>query len=164
MDVALLADTHVPDREREIPAPFRERVRDADHAVHAGDFTDPEVLADLEALATDLTAVHGNMDPGDIGLPSVATVDAGGVTFAVTHGTVRSRDAWFEAVADAARATGADPVVGVGAHTHRVEDTVHEGVRLLNPGSATGADPAERATMMTASVVDGDVDATVHEA
>ena len=109
------------------------------------------------------------------------TVD--GVTFVVTHGTlnpveqavaqtdgmVMTRVDWLNAIADTARArtrtwTHDDTVVAIGGHTHRVEDEVHEGVRVLNPGSATGADPAETATMMTVEVVDGDVDVTVHEA
>jgi len=37
-------------------------------------------------------------------------------------------------------------------------------VRLLNPGSATGAAPASRTTMYTATVADGDVDVALHEA
>jgi predicted phosphodiesterase len=35
---------------------------------------------------------------------------------------------------------------------------------VLNPGSATGADPADTATMMTVEAGDGDIDVTVHEA
>ncbi|MFB6127180.1 MAG: metallophosphoesterase family protein [Halolamina sp.] len=64
-------------------------------------------------------------------------------------------------------------VVGVGGHTHAVEDERFElyqdvdiegpTVRVVNPGSATGADPAERPTMMTAEVADGAVDVTLHE-
>jgi putative phosphoesterase len=164
MTLAIVSDTHVPDREQAIPEQFRDRIAAADQVIHAGDFTDPEVLADVRDLAADLTAVHGNMDGEDVGLPSVATCDVEGVTFVVTHGTVRSLDAWFDAVADAAREHADEPRVGVGGHTHRVDDEVHDGVRVLNPGTVTGADPAEDATMMTADVEDGDVDVTVHEA
>lgn len=161
--VAIVSDSHVPDREQTIPEAFRERIASADHVIHAGDFTDPEVLADVRDLAADLTAVHGNMDPGDVDLPSVDTVTVGSVTFGVTHGTVRSLDDWYDAVADVARDHADEPRVGVGGHTHQVADEVHEEVRVLNPGSVTGADPAQRATMMTAEVTDGDLDVTVHE-
>ncbi|PSQ19563.1 YfcE family phosphodiesterase [Halobacteriales archaeon QS_8_69_26] len=172
MEVAIVSDTHVPDREESIPDPHRRRIREADHAIHAGDFTSRATYDEVVELADEdsLTAVRGNMDPpGDIdpdavGLAEVAAVDLGGVTFVVTHGTVRSPDDWYDAVADAARGHGEDPVVGVGGHTHRVEDEVHEGVRVLNPGSVTGAAPAERATMLTATVADGAVEVTVHEA
>lgn len=163
MTVAIISDTHVPDREQSIPDAFRERIEAADHVIHAGDFTSPDVLDDVRDLASDLTAVHGNMDPANIGLPSVDSVEIEGVTFVVTHGTVRSLDAWYDHVADTAREEAAEPRVGIGGHSHQVEDSVHEGVRVLNPGSVTGAAPAETATMMTAEVRDGEVDVTVHE-
>jgi predicted phosphodiesterase len=41
----------------------------------------------IRALATDLTAVYGNADGPELGLPAVAEVTLGGVTFVVTHGT-----------------------------------------------------------------------------
>jgi predicted phosphodiesterase len=55
---------------------------------------------------------------------------------------------------------GAAPTVG---HTHAVVDDTVDGVRLLNPGSATGAAPADRTTMMTAEVTDGDLSVALHE-
>jgi putative phosphoesterase len=167
MRLAILADTHIPDREREIPASFLERIEAADHVIHAGDFTSREVLEDLQERATELTAVRGNMDaPGELDatdLPEVATVEAGEVTVVATHGTVASPEEWYDAVAEATREAAAEPRVGIGAHTHQLEDRVHEGIRLLNPGSATGAAPATRATMLTAAVEGSDVEVTVHE-
>lgn len=109
-------------------------------------------------------------------------MELNGVTFVGTHGTLdlvewavyghdgwvmRDED-WTNAIADTARArtrawdgTG---VVGIGEHSHRIVDTVHEGVRLLNPGSVTGGDPAEAATMMTVDIDSGGIDVTLHEA
>jgi putative phosphoesterase len=182
MQLALISDTHIPTRESEIPAQFRDRIEAADHTVHVGDFETPDALADVRDLAGELTAVHGNMDPRELGLPSIAELTVEGVTFVVTHGTlnpveaalyeddatVSSREDWLDAIADTARARtrawDGDGIVGVGGHTHQVEDTVHENVRLLNPGSVTGAAPAEEATMMTVDVEDGAIDVTVHEA
>lgn len=54
-------------------------------------------------------------------------------------------------------------VVAVGGHSHRVVDDTHEGVRVLNPGTVTGADPGPRTTMMTLEAEDGEVDVTLHE-
>ncbi|WP_217920486.1 metallophosphoesterase family protein [Halolamina sp. CBA1230] len=89
-----------------------------------------------------------------------ATVESGA-------GLVLGGEAWADAIADTARARGrgepGETVVGVGGHTHVVEDTVHEGVRVLNPGSVTGAEPAERTTMMTVVAEGGEVDVTLHE-
>ena len=162
MDVALISDTHIPSRASEIPDPFRERIGAADHVVHAGDFDSEGALSNVRAMAARLTAVGGNMDPR-IGLPDRATVELGGVTFVVTHGT-GSRRGYEDRVATIVREETDGTAVGVAGHTHELLDTTHGGVRLLNPGSATGAPPAETATMMTATVAEGELDVTVHEA
>jgi len=161
MNLAIVSDTHIPSRAQRIPGSFRERIRAADHTIHAGDFDAESTLADVEDLATDLTAVAGNMDPR-VGLPDRVTVEFGGVTFVVLHGT-GSKRTWDDRVARAVREVADEPRVGVAGHTHQVVDRVHQGVRILNPGSATAAAPAKRATMMTVDVADGDLDVTVHE-
>lgn len=162
MDVAILADSHIPSRETRLPEPFRERIREADHVIHAGDFDSKSALADAQDIAPALTAVSGNMDPG-IGLPSVATVELGGVSFVVTHGTGTPRN-YEERVAGIAREhTDVPDPVAVAGHTHELLDTRHDGVRVLNPGSVTGASPARRTTMMTATVAAGDLTVAVHE-
>jgi putative phosphoesterase len=161
MDVALISDSHIPSREHEIPPSFRERIEVADHVVHAGDFDSKGALADIRHMATGLTAVSGNIDP-QIGLPDRATVELGGVTFVVTHGTGSHRG-WADRVAAAVREEADSSAVGVAGHTHEPTDTVYEGVRLLNPGSVTGASPADRPTMMTATVEAGTLDVTQHE-
>ncbi len=188
MEVAILSDTHIPTRESSIPESFRERIGAADAAVHAGDVESPETLADLRDLAPALTAVHGNTDGTELGLPAVAELTVADVTFVVTHGTsnavenavygttggsVLTQDDWNRAIADAARARtrswDGNGVIGVGGHTHQVVDTTFEGVRLLNPGSATGAAPADRATMYTVEVPEAAtdphaLDVTLHDA
>ncbi|GAA0245855.1 metallophosphoesterase family protein [Haladaptatus pallidirubidus] len=178
MDVAILSDTHIPDQKREIPDSFREHIRNADHVIHAGDFGSNDALADVQALTTNLTAVYGNADPDNIDLPPVASVVVGGVTFVVVHGIVNrvkravfssegvvmNREDWLDAIADTTRSRVDEPMVGIGGHTHEVEDTVHDGVRLLNPGTATGVGDGVSTTMMTVEVADGDVDVTVNTA
>jgi len=162
MEIAILSDTHIPSRARRIPDAFRDRIRSADHTIHAGDFDSEGALADVQDLTDDLTAVAGNMDPR-VGLPERVSVEFEGVTLVVTHGT-GSKRGWIDRVARAVREEADEPRVGVAGHTHEVVDREHDGVRVLNPGSATGAAPADRTTMMTAEVSDGDLDVTVHEA
>lgn len=178
MEVAILSDMHAPEQADQLPEQFREHVEEAEHVVHAGDFGSKDAHADVRTLATDLTAVYGNADPNDLELPAVASVEVGGVTFVVMHGDVNlveravfdsqgvvtAREDWLDAIADVTRQRADEPMVGIGGHSHDVEDTTHEGVRLLNPGSATDVGRADGATMMTAAVIDGDVDVTVHEA
>ena len=159
--LALISDTHVPSRADEIPEWVRERVRAADHTLHAGDFDSPDALSEVRELADgNLTAVRGNVDAPDLDLPSTATAEFEGATFVVTHGTGGPRG--YEArVAGVVREEAGSGAVGVSGHTHEVLDAEADGIRLLNPGSATGARPATAATMMTAEVDDGDVDVTV---
>jgi putative phosphoesterase len=161
MDVAIISDTHVPSRAARIPDAFRDRIAAADHVIHAGDFDSEGAVADVRDLAQSLTAVAGNMDP-HVGLPDVTPVELGGVEFVVTHGT-GSKRGYEDRVANIVRNESGADAVGVSGHTHEVMDAVHGGVRLLNPGSATGAAPASRPTMMTAVVADGDCDVTLHE-
>jgi hypothetical protein len=81
---------------------------------------------------------------------------------------VTGRDDWLDAVADVVRARAAllgheGPVVGVGGHSHAVEETVHDGVTVVNPGSVTGVGDADP-TMLTLAVVGTETDVTHHEA
>ncbi|WP_115862942.1 metallophosphoesterase family protein [Halorussus litoreus] len=181
MELAILSDTHIPGQAEQLPDPFREHIEEADHVLHAGDFGSKGALWDVRELANGLTAVYGNADPADIDLSAVASVTTDGVTVVVSHGMVNfveravsssegvvfDRDDWLDAISDTAlaRADSDEQVVGVGGHSHETEDETHDGVRVLNPGSATGVGPADgRATMMTAEVTDDDVDVILHEA
>lgn len=179
--VAILADTHVPTRAPAIPDWVADEVRGADRTIHAGDFDSPsayETVADLAGGEERLVAVGGNVDPppSALDLPTVATVSVGGVTFAVTHGTGGSAG-YGERVLETIRdevdmnlnlnlgpAEPDRPVVAVAGHIHEVRDETVDGVRLCNPGSATGAWPADRETMMRATVADGDVRVELLEA
>jgi putative phosphoesterase len=177
MELAILSDTHIPGQAGALPDAFRDRVREADHVVHAGDFGSAGAYTDVATLADGLTAVYGNADPRGIDLPPVASIRVGSVTFVVVHAIVNpveravssseavvtDREEWLAAVADVTRARAGETAVGIGGHSHEVEDVVHEGVRLLNPGSATDVGRAEGATMMTAEVDDDDFEVTVHE-
>jgi putative phosphoesterase len=160
--VALVSDTHIPTRASRVPEPFERRIRDADHLVHAGDFTSPGTLDRIEDLAGgNLTAVRGNMDRG-LDLPAIETAEIEGVTFVVTHGT-GSSSGYESRIVRTVREHAGDDAIGVAGHTHEVLDAVVEGVRILNPGSATGAPPADRTTMMTVAVEGNEVDVTLHE-
>lgn len=162
MQVAIISDTHIPSRATRVPQAFRERIREADHVLHAGDFDSEGALADQRDLAPAMTAVAGNMDPR-VGLPPVATATLGGVEFVLTHGTGPTRGYRDRVATTVQEAAETDDPVGVAGHTHELLDEVVGGVRLLNPGSATGAAPASRTTMMTAEVAGGDLDVTVYE-
>jgi hypothetical protein len=166
MRVAVISDTHIPSRASAIPEWVVEEVRDADHVVHAGDFDSRAAYDRVVEIAPALTAVHGNVDP-DLGLETTTRVEVGGVEVVVTHGT-GAHGTWPGRVAgivhDAADPDHDGPTVGVAGHTHTVTDVREDGVRLLNPGSATGADPATETSMMVLEADDGDYEVTTRRA
>ena len=161
--VAIISDTHVPSRAAGIPDWVAGELEAADHVIHAGDFDSPRAYDRIEELADgDLTAARGNVDPAALDLPTATTLEVAGVTFVVTHGTGRP-SGWHDRVAGTVRETAEPDAVGVAGHTHEVVDETVDGVRLLNPGSATGASPADRETMFVADVEGDDLEVTLRE-
>jgi hypothetical protein len=151
----LLADTHVPRRARDLPAPVWSAVDAADVVVHAGDWVEVDLLDRLEQRARRLVAVHGNNDgpPLRTRLPEVARADVAGLALAVVHETGGASGRERRCDADP-RFTGA--VVLVFGHSHIPWDsTTPRGLRLLNPGSPTDRRRQPDCTYMTAEVRDG---------
>jgi putative phosphoesterase len=153
MRVLLTADTHVPKRARDLPAPLWDAVDAADLVIHAGDWVEVPLLDALEARATRVVGVYGNNDGHALRsrLPEVAYTTVEGVRFAVVHETGPA--AGREGRCDR-RFTDVDVLVF--GHSHIPWDTVTPaGVRLLNPGSPTDRRRQPVATYMTAEIVDG---------
>ena len=157
----LLADTHVPKRARDLPAPVWAEVERADLVVHAGDWVDVALLDAVEARSRRLVAVWGNNDHGALRerLPEVARVEVDGVRFAVVHET--------GAAAGRERRCGErfpDVDVLVFGHSHIPWDTTADsGLRLLNPGSPTDRRRQPHCTYLTLTVHEGRLhDVTLH--
>jgi putative phosphoesterase len=85
--IYVISDTHIPKRMSRFPAEFIEKVKEEDIIIHAGDFTAPQVLRELEGLAT-LHAVCGNMDCPEIKeiLPSKKIFELSGFKIGLIHG------------------------------------------------------------------------------
>ncbi len=158
VELVVMSDTHVPSRAEAVPEWVRDRMRAADHVVHAGDFDSSAAYARVEDVAPSLTAVAGNTDPRSLGLPAVAAVERGGVRIAVTHGH-HGTGAYEDHLRRTALEEAAD--VAVGGHTHRTLDRSVGDVRLLNPGSATGASPATDASIARLTAENGRVSVEV---
>lgn len=154
--VAILGDSHVPFRVDEVPEQVWDEVRNADLTVHMGDFDSQKAFHEFVEECQAMIAVKGNMDPSMIDLEAAELFDLEEVTFFVSHGTDGRQQ-----VQEHAEYNDAD--VAVFGHTHQVYDEVDGGVRMLNPGTCTGADPAEDATYMVAEVEDGDYEVELVE-
>ncbi len=150
MRLLLIADTHVPNRARDLPAQVWDEVATADAVIHAGDWVAPALLDALDARATRLVGCLGNNDGPALRarLPERADVILGGVRFTVVHetGAAAGRDARMSRLYP-------DSGVLVFGHSHIPWDTTTEtGLRLLNPGSPTDRRRQPYCTYMTATV------------
>jgi uncharacterized protein len=154
MQLVIVADTHVPKRARDLPAPLWRAAEAADVVLHAGDWVDVALLDAMQARCNRVVGVVGNNDgpPLRSRLPDVARVELGGVRFTVVHETGAStgRERRMQAL------YGDDTDVLVFGHSHIPWDTeTSGGLRLLNPGSPTDRRRQPVATYLTARIVDG---------
>lgn len=126
MIIGLLSDTHGNvERTRSAAAIFRERA--VEIILHAGDVCGAEILDELTALGVPVHAVRGNMDYGDVCLPSVRDLTLDGRRIAVIHGDV------FIDLERALRGQEFDYVIT--GHTHARRDEMRGRTRIINPGA-----------------------------
>jgi putative phosphoesterase len=148
--VAVISDTHLPRGTRRIPDTCVASMRSADLILHAGDFTYPEVLDELEALGPPVVAGHGNVDSEELKrrLPEARLVDAGGARLAMVHdaGPARGRLERMRA-----RFPEADAVIF--GHSHIPLHEERDGFQVFNPGSPTDKRRQAHFTMGLARVV-----------
>ena len=123
-------------------------MRAADLIVHAGDFSDETVLAELRELGP-VAAVHGNVDSPELRreLPEALSLELQGVTLAVIHdaGPAKGRLERLRA-----RFPDADAVVF--GHSHLPLHERREGFQIFNPGSPTERRRAPTRSMGVAAV------------
>src|SRR3954449_10689244 len=151
--LVLIADTHVPKRARDLPAPVWAAIDAADVVVHAGDWVDVALLDAIEERARRLVAVVGNNDGADLRarLPEVARADLDGLRLAVVHETGAASGRERRAAAEYP-----DDDVLVFGHSHIPWDSTTPNrrgtLRLLNPGSPTDRRRMPTATYLTLEV------------
>src|SRR5579862_3315158 len=134
MNIAVIADTHMPRGRRRLPGACVERLRGLDLIVHAGDFIALEVLDQFNAYGP-LIAVRGNVDEPAIRavLPETVEVDVAGRRIAVIHdaGPANGRLGRLRR-----RFPAADAVVF--GHSHLpLHERAEDGFQIFNPGSPT---------------------------
>jgi putative phosphoesterase len=87
MQIAIIADTHMPRRARELPVECVEIIEKSDLAVHAGDVSTAEILEAIRAIGPPVVAVRGNVDSEELRrlLPEREVVEPAGVRIGVIH-------------------------------------------------------------------------------
>ncbi|MEW9669098.1 metallophosphoesterase family protein [Ammoniphilus sp. 3BR4] len=135
MRIGVISDTHMPSRSKQIPQALLKGLKNVDLILHAGDWTQLEVVRAFEKLAP-LDGVAGNNDGEEIvgrfGRKKILTFS--GYRIGMVHGdgikkTTEVR-AW-EAFA------GEKVDIILFGHSHVPFLRKHQGVLLFNPGSPT---------------------------
>jgi uncharacterized protein len=134
MQVAVIADTHLPRGRRHLPARCLEVIAGCEALIHAGDFTTAQVLRDLEAIGPPLHAVHGNVDEPSLrrALPAELRLDFAGHAVAVVHdaGPRRGR-------LERLRRRFPDAAAVIFGHSHMPAHETSGGFQIFNFGSPT---------------------------
>jgi putative phosphoesterase len=119
--------------------------------LHAGDFTYPEVLEEIEQIGPPVAAVHGNVDSEELRqrLPEARVVNAAGAKIALVHD---AGPAYRRLDRMRARFPDADAVVF--GHSHIPLHEERDGFQIFNPGSPTDRRRQPKHTMGIAEVDD----------
>ena len=149
-----MSDTHLPRGRRTLPPACLDRMAAADAILHAGDFMEASVLAELEVLGPPVHAVRGNVDSSELQarLPLVRVVEVAGARIGMVHdaGPRGGRLARLRR-----RFPDCDAVVF--GHSHLPLLEVADGFAIFNPGSPTERRRAPHHTMGVATVEAGRV-------
>ena len=151
----MLADTHIPDFARALPAAVVPALRRADLILHAGDVTAAAVLQELAGYAP-VRAAMGNNDRPEVaawGATEEVRLTEQGTALAMVHiaGPRTGRERRLRRRFPEAR-------VIVFGHSHIPWNARVDGVLFFNPGSATWK---RRQPAATYGVLDLDDDAVV---
>ena len=134
MRIAVLADTHV-NRLEHLPKKILDALSTVNLIIHAGDFTDLQLLKELKRLR-EVKAVHGNMDSRELKtvLPVKKIVEIENRRIGITHG---SGGPWGieEKVRKMFEPDRIDIIVY--GHSHRSQNKVIKDILFFNPGKAT---------------------------
>jgi len=134
MRIAVLADTHA-DKLEYLPKKIVDVISAVDLIIHAGDFTDIQLLKELKQLR-DIRAVQGNMDSRELkaALPVKEVVEIENTRIGITHG---SGAPWGieERVRKVFESDRVDIIVY--GHSHQSQNKVINDILFFNPGKAT---------------------------
>ena len=133
--ILVISDTHIPERSAKIPEEFLKQIKKDEIILHAGDFTNFEVLEQIRKLGS-LYAVWGNMDDGKIKkfLPEKQILEVEGKTIGIYHGygapygLEKKVYEKFEETLD----------VIVFGHSHTPYSQKIKNTLMFNPGSLSG--------------------------
>ncbi len=136
MKIGVISDTHISDREKDIPQQVLDAFKKVDMVIHAGDLVDLKVLDKLKSVCKDVRAVWGNMDPYEVrkDLPEKQIIEAGKYRIGVAHG-YGPPNKIIDLVTEIFKKDNVDIIIF--GHSHAAFNEKRGNTLYLNPGSPT---------------------------
>lgn len=136
MRIGVIADTHIPDRAKNIPFQILEDFKNADMVIHGGDLVDLSVLDKLRTVCLDIKAVWGNMDPYDVRtrLPEKEIVKIGNYRIGIMHGYGPPNNL-IDLMTDVFKNDNLNLIIF--GHSHSPLNEKRGNILYFNPGSPT---------------------------
>ncbi|MGH2504377.1 MAG: metallophosphoesterase family protein [Ktedonobacterales bacterium] len=155
--IGVISDTHLPARGLRIPDAALRHFASVELIVHAGDHSTRAAIDQLSAYAP-VEAVQGNVEDDEIiaRLPLKRGVVVGGCAIGVVH--ILGDRAHF---AQTARREFPAAQVVIFGHSHIPFLDAHDGLLLLNPGSATDRRRQPHCSIALLTISDGQPSAEI---
>jgi len=136
MKIAVLSDTHMPKKGKQLPEIVVQGIHDAGLIIHAGDWTSLDVYEQLKEIAP-VSGVFGNVDPPEVTdfFDEKRIIEAGKFHIGVTHGHIGKKKKTPERALEAFQEEKLDIIVF--GHSHIPYSQMHDDTLLFNPGSPT---------------------------
>lgn len=137
LTIGILADTHMPNRARDLPYPVAAAMRDVDLILHAGDINTRDALEHIRKLGPPVLAVRGNVDAPEVAmtLPVQRVVMVGEWRIGLVHGD--GGGGGGGSTAGRARRSFSEVDCVIFGHSHTPMNERIDGTLMFNPGSPT---------------------------
>lgn len=136
MRIGVIADTHIPDRAKDIPKEILEDFKSVDMIIHAGDLVDLSVWDKLKTVCTNIRGVYGNMDPYEVRkkLAEKEIIKIANYKVGVMHGSGAPHKL-IELMEESFRNDSVNLIIF--GHTHAPLFEKKDNILFFNPGSPT---------------------------
>lgn len=136
MKIAVISDTHIPDRYDRIPESLCEELKKVDMIIHAGDLVHLDLLEKLKSFCPNVKAVIGNMDPPEVRreLPEKEIITVGEHKIGIMHGW-GAPHRLIETLKEAFKKDNVEVIIF--GHSHNSVNEERDGILFFNPGSVT---------------------------
>ncbi|MGI8727164.1 MAG: metallophosphoesterase family protein [Solirubrobacterales bacterium] len=143
--IAIISDTHMPKGRRRLPERCVELLAESELILHAGDWSHPGVVREIEGIGPPVKGIHGNVDSPEIRreLPKRLETEWRGLRIGMVHDAGRKQGRL-----DRLRREFSGCAIVVFGHSHQpLHETAEDGFQIFNPGSPTDRRRAPKHTM-----------------